>query len=95
MILDASWAGAAHRRTAATVAQLSSSEFMPFCCEAPAPVAEARIEQRMPGASDADLEIARAVRARFDDWPDAMVVRTTDQVGQAVAAMTRVVRPRG
>ena len=92
VILDATWSDATHRRTAASVAQLTSSTFSEFRCAAPARVVEQRIRDRPPGASDADVQIARAIRARFDPWSTATVVPTTGDVASSAEAMLRFIR---
>ena len=92
VILDATWSDVAHRRTAGMVAQLTSSELHQFRCMVPAELADLRIQVRAAGPSDADVAIARAVRARFDSWPEATMVQTVHDLHQAVDAMVPLVR---
>lgn len=91
VILDASWSEAAWRSHAATLAARTSSELIEMMCVAPESVAAERIDRRRGDASDADRDVAAAMRARFDAWPSAVVVdterppaRILDEVEQVV-----------
>lgn len=78
VILDATWSDAGQRKKATRLAQSTSSHLVQVRCEVPADVAAERIRLRHGDASDADAAVAAAMRAGFDDWPDAVAVDTTD-----------------
>lgn len=80
VILDASWAGAAHRRAAERIARDTASDLLQIRCEAMSDVAAARISLRAAeGAdpSDASVAVATAMAQRFEPWPDAATLDTT------------------
>lgn len=79
VILDATWAEAAHRASAARLADDVAASLVEIRCDAAPEVAAARIERRRGSesdVSDADPEIARAIRSRFDPWPTATTLST-------------------
>ncbi len=94
VVLDASWTSASHRETAARAASRTSSELTGLWCSVPDAVAAERIRGRSTGASDthasdADEDIAAAMAADTDPWPQAAVISTAgtpqDAVRQALA----------
>ena len=91
VILDATWSRARHRDRALALAASSHSELVPVRCDVPAEVAARRIASRPAGPSDADEEVARRLRAGFEPWPDATVVRTTDPLPDTVDALRQAV----
>lgn len=93
VVLDATWADDSHRRWAAQVARRSHGALTAFVCEAPADVAARRIKART-SYSDADAEIATALRLRFGPWPDATVVDTSGETGRAIDLVERRVQRR-
>ncbi len=95
VVLDASWSSTCWRDRALQTARQTSSELIAVCCDAPASVAAARIEQRRRSGndpSDADAEIATAMRERFAPWPGAQVIDTTRSIDASVAAALHAVR---
>jgi aminoglycoside phosphotransferase family enzyme/predicted kinase len=94
VVLDASWADARHRRAAAAVAARSTSDLVQLECTAPPALAGARIAGRRGDASDADVEIAGRMAARFDPWPEASAVDTSAPVEEVIAvALARCTDP--
>ena len=93
VIVDATWSDAGHRRAARALADESASQVVELRCEAPDGLADARVVGRGAGVSDADREIAREVRARFDPWPEAKRVRTMGPLEDTVRVMRGQVRP--
>jgi uncharacterized protein len=95
VVLDASWADQCWRDRALRMAANTSSELVALRCDAPPAVAEARTEERRRAGndvSDANVDIARAMRARFASWPEAQVVDTTGSVAASIAAAVHAVR---
>jgi aminoglycoside phosphotransferase family enzyme len=93
VVVDASFADARWRAEARAVAAATASDLVELRCTAPDEVAAARVSARRArerDASDATPEIAAAMRARSDSWPEATVLDTTrpvaDVVGLARAA---------
>lgn len=93
IVLDASWAQATRRVAARRLAQESSSDLSEIRCKAPVDVAESRIRGRRGGPSDADVEIAREMRAHFEPWPEAADVMTTRPLAAEVQSVFELVRP--
>jgi aminoglycoside phosphotransferase family enzyme/predicted kinase len=95
VVLDASWASAAHRARARLVAAEASAPVAELRCDVPPTVAAARVAARAGTGdpSDADAEVARRLAAAFDAWPEATAVRTGGPPGDALAAALPVVRP--
>jgi hypothetical protein len=88
VILDASWSDRRHRDAAAEIARATASDFTALECRAPTHVAEERIRRRLArghDASDATPEVAAAMAARFDPWPEAKAVDTAAPVDSAVS----------
>ena len=90
VVVDASWTDEAHRVQARRLAEDTFSDLVELRCMAPPEIAAARMRARAERGgdpSDADGEIARAMAAVDDPWPDATAVDTgpsTDRVLQAV-----------
>lgn len=76
VVLDASWTRVAHREVAARAAERTSSELVALQCSAPADVAAERMRSRSGAASDADRDVAEAMAADADPWPQAATVST-------------------
>lgn len=96
VVLDASWSDRRWREAAVEVARRTSSDLVELRCDAPAPLAAARIaERRERGGdpSDATPEVAAAMAASADPWPSAMSIDTagtsTSALDQALAAIDR------
>lgn len=97
VVLDASWTCAADRQRAADVAREASSRFVALRCQLDEERAAARISKRC-GISDADVDIAAALRHREDPWPDSLVIETSQApeacARTAAAAVEQVVVAR-
>jgi aminoglycoside phosphotransferase family enzyme/predicted kinase len=79
VVLDASWSAAGARAAARHTAVVRAADIVELRCELPPDVAARRIAERRRAGddpSDAGPEIARAMRAAFDPWPEASVVGT-------------------
>lgn len=88
VVLDATWSDGAHRDLARRVAAAASAEVVEVVCTAPEEVCRARIEHRAHvgiDPSEATPEIAAAMAARFDPWPEARDL-DTDRAPAAVVA---------
>lgn len=80
VVLDASWADAAHRAAAAELAQRHGAALVELRCVLPPDEAKRRVRDRLAGghdASDARAEIVDYLGERFHDWPSASVVDTS------------------
>ncbi|GAB7006648.1 AAA family ATPase [Nocardioides sp. AN3] len=93
VILDATWSQQGRRDEAAAVASCTSSDLVQLQCTVSDDVAESRLATRPAGVSDADVEVARAMRARFEAWPEATRVQTAQALSDTVRAMRHRVRP--
>ncbi|MFI0411709.1 AAA family ATPase [Actinomadura sp. 3N508] len=95
VILDASWTSKEHRDLLTTIAAREHAHLSSLRCEASETLTTERIRTRTRGPSDADAEIAAAMRADAAPWPEATTIDTgaavTDAVEQALAAL----RPHG
>jgi hypothetical protein len=84
VVLDASWTHARHRAAAEDLARRTHSDLVRLECRAPADLAAARLVGRGPTASDATVAIARAMSTAADPWPEAVAVRTSDELAQSL-----------
>ncbi len=82
VILDGSWTSAAPRDRARELAERAAAVLVGLQCVAPAEVADARMVGRR-GPSDANAEIAAAMRAHAEPWPDAVAVDTGGELADA------------
>jgi aminoglycoside phosphotransferase family enzyme/predicted kinase len=85
VVLDATWASPLHRDQAQHAARDRGATLVAMRCEAPAPVAEARVASRIAAGADismATVAVARQIAAGFASWPRADALDT----GGAVAA---------
>jgi len=95
VVLDASWAERRRREALRRAARDAAVRLVELCCEAPPSVAAARIEARRAAggdASDATAEVADWMRARFDPWPEAVVIDGSRPADDAVAQAVAVLR---
>jgi aminoglycoside phosphotransferase family enzyme/predicted kinase len=95
VVLDASWADRRHREAAAAVAGQTHSELVELECTAPPDVAVERLQARARAgadASDATAEVAAAMRATADPWPDAQVVDTIAPADEVLARTEALIR---
>ncbi|GAB3829175.1 AAA family ATPase [Dactylosporangium cerinum] len=95
VILDASWADAAHRAAAADIAACSRSACIQLRCDAAPEVTTARLRRRTHTISDADEHIAAAVGAHHDPWPQAATIRTDEIPDQSLERAVRLTLPAG
>lgn len=94
VLLDASWARAAHRCAAAELARRAHTELVELCCTASPEVVATRLRERTGSASDANEAISRALAADTDPWPQAIPVATGGSLDAAVrAALTALSEP--
>jgi uncharacterized protein len=77
VVLDATWSAGTHRESARRAASETSSDVVELRCHAPVEVAERRIAERGPDASDVTVEIVRRLTGTADAWPEAATVDTT------------------
>lgn len=93
VVLDATFADAAHRRAARQVAAAAGAGCVEIVCALPDAVAEHRIAVRPAGPSDATPQVRRDLAARFAPWPEAVVLDTSRPVEATVAAARGTLDP--
>jgi aminoglycoside phosphotransferase family enzyme/predicted kinase len=87
VILDASWSRARWRAAAARLADDTASDLVELCCEAGPAVVRGRIHERSAAnldVSDATVPVAEAMRASFEPWSGATVIRTDTSVDESI-----------
>jgi hypothetical protein len=92
VILDASWVSAAERARAADLAEATASDLIEIRCVLDADTAAERMRRRRDeetDPSDADADVARAMAAVMDPWPNALDLDTDRSVDDAVADAIR------
>ncbi len=97
VVLDASWSSEKRRDAAAVLAQDCSAKLIQIRCEAPDALADQRIAARArrgDDPSDATAEVARAMAAEFDPWPDAEALDTSGELNSTLKAAGLVVSKR-
>jgi uncharacterized protein len=92
VVLDASWGDVRRRAEVARLAEHTVSDLSQFRCEVPDLVADERLARRR-SASDADPHIAAEMRARFEDWPEAVAIDTGACVDVARAQILHRLQP--
>ncbi|TMQ90352.1 gluconate kinase [Actinomadura soli] len=95
VILDASWTSKEQRDLLATMAEREHAHLSSLRCEAPETLTADRIRTRTRGPSDADTEIAAAMRAHAAPWPEATIVDTHADLADATEQALTAVRPHG
>lgn len=98
VILDASWSDRRRRAQAAELARATASDLVELRCDAPAPLAAARIDRRRRKGgdpSDATAEVAAAMAASPDPWPTAVTVDTAGSVALALEQALAALGPTG
>jgi predicted kinase len=93
VILDASWTASAHREAAAALAEHTYADLVTLRCSVPAETAADRMRDRTGGASDAGPDIAHAMAAAADPWPEAHLIDTGGPVVESLGQALRAVRP--
>ncbi len=98
VVIDASWSDGRRRAAARELASRAAAPLLEIRCTCPSEVAARRIEARSRRGTDpseATVEVAGALAARFDHWPEATDLDTTDPpdavAAQAVAAHRELV----
>jgi uncharacterized protein len=89
VVLDATWASAAHRVAARSCAVRGGAEIIELRCVVALATARARADARARAgcdASDADGAIAAEIAGRFEQWPEAVEVSTATSVAASVDA---------
>ena len=92
VVLDASWSDARWRADAAHVATATASDLVELRCDVDSSVAEARVDRRRAmhdDPSDADRDVAAALRSGAAPWPSATVIDTSGTVPESVASAVR------
>jgi aminoglycoside phosphotransferase family enzyme/predicted kinase len=92
VVLDATWASTMQRAGAHRLARATHTELIELCCQCPPEVAAARLTKRVTrgaDASDATIDVAERIRARFDPWPTAHIVDTTARPEVSMRAALR------
>lgn len=87
VVLDATFAVSELRKAAAETAEKFEAVLVELCCEAPQDLCEARIRERAASEKDpseADQEVAAAIRARFEEWPTAASIDTSGSTESAL-----------
>lgn len=87
VLLDATWGEAAQRAQAESLAASTHSGLQCWQTTAPADVVAARVRQRTTlgtDVSEADESVAAELARRFEPWPEATVVETSNGVDAAV-----------
>lgn len=92
VVLDATWGGSGARSLAEDLARRTSSELTPLRCDLPPEVAAERIAGR-DSVSDADPAVAAALRAEFEEWPEAARIDTRPPVDLVVAQVRHRLQP--
>ena len=93
VVLDATWSDGAQREAAIRMAELTSTDLCLLHCQVPSDVSAARLTTRTSGVSDADLDVAAAMAATEQPWPQAVVVDTSGPLEAAVVQALAAVRP--
>lgn len=93
VILDASWTDVDHRQQAAETARQAAAGLVALRCETPTETSRERLRTRGPGVSDADEEIAEAIAAREQPWPEATPIDTHGPLRRSVDQALAAVRP--
>ncbi|WP_344428677.1 bifunctional aminoglycoside phosphotransferase/ATP-binding protein [Streptomyces lavendulocolor] len=95
VVLDATWSDAGRREAAVRVAERAAADLVALHCHAPDDVSAARLRTRGSGPSDAGPEIATAMAAGEQPWPEAVAVDTGGSLESAVARALTALRPWG
>jgi aminoglycoside phosphotransferase family enzyme/predicted kinase len=88
VVLDASWTERRWREAARRAAGEVAAELVELRCDAPPGIAEARLQHRRANAADASeatVEVARALRQRQEPWPEATTLDTNGPLERVLA----------
>jgi aminoglycoside phosphotransferase family enzyme/predicted kinase len=92
VVLDATWSSTAQRASAQSLARRAHVELTELSCQCPPDLAAGRLTKRSAqgaDASDATVEVAERIRARFDPWPTAHIVDTAARPDMSMRAALR------
>jgi aminoglycoside phosphotransferase family enzyme/predicted kinase len=95
VVLDATWSDARQREAALRMAEHTSADLVALHCRVPGDVSAVRLGTRAPGASDADLDVAKAMAAKEPPWAEAVTVDTSGPLDSAVVQALAAIRPHG
>ncbi|MFE2870970.1 AAA family ATPase [Embleya sp. NPDC059259] len=95
VVLDATWSDTKQRESALRMAEHACADLVALHCRVPDDVATARLNNRAPGVSDADADVAAAMAARERPWPKAVTIDTGGPLESAVVQALAAVRPAG
>jgi predicted kinase len=95
VVLDATWSDARQREAALRMAEHTSTDLVALHCQVPGEVSAARLGTREPGASDADLDVAKAMAAKEPPWAEAVAVDTSGPLESGVVRALAAIRPYG
>lgn len=93
VVLDATWHDAGQREAALGVAERAHAALVALHCQVPGEVTATRLATRAPGASDADVDVATAMAAMEQPWPEAVGVDTSGSLEAAVVQALAAIRP--
>lgn len=98
VIIDASFSSAKHRAAAAATAADTSADLVQLHCTASPELAARRMSTRASTISDADPQIAQAMAAAADPWPEAQAINTdsggiSGELGDLIQQALRAIRP--
>lgn len=91
VVLDASFVDAGWRERARELARETTSDLVELRCCAPDALADSRILERRPGASDATPAVRLALAADADPWPESTGLDTSGPVAATVRAAAALV----
>jgi aminoglycoside phosphotransferase family enzyme/predicted kinase len=95
VVLDATWASAAHRADARRMARSAHAELTELRCQCPSALAVSRLTARLDAsvdASDANADVEARIRRDFDAWPEAHAV---DTMASLDISLCEALRPLG
>jgi aminoglycoside phosphotransferase family enzyme/predicted kinase len=90
VVLDASWTDQEQREKARALAARTHSRLSQLECVAAAGTVVERLRRRAHSVSDADEQVAAAMAARADLWPESSVVDTGGDMAVSVQAAVAV-----
>lgn len=94
VVLDASWSSALWRTAATHLAERTHSRLTLLRCQAPTDLAAGRMTHRR-GPSDATADVAQAMGAAGDAWPEAHSIDTSADAPGAGRIAIDYIHPRG
>jgi hypothetical protein len=94
VVLDTSWNLASYRDLARETAARTHSRLIELRCEAPMSLTAARMRARTGSISDVDEDVAAAMAADAEPWPEASVIRTEDDVWRCAERAMQAIRLR-